>query len=63
MPILVKKMSKYSDKPIPVWAVEFKAKDGREMRTEWTQYLQEACAWGIIIREHGWCASANPGPI
>jgi hypothetical protein len=62
-PFLIKKMTKHRKIPIPVWCVEFHDAKGRHMRTEWTQYLQEACAWGIIIRDHGWCASARPGPV
>ena len=37
-----------------VWAVEFTDKHGHEMRTKWTTIREEACAWGRIIRDHGW---------
>jgi len=46
-----------------VWAVTYTDETGRKMHTLWTTIRDEACAWGRIIREHGYCMSARPFPV
>jgi hypothetical protein len=58
---LTEKTCKYTGKQ--VWAVEYVNADGRAMRSNWTTIHAEACVWGKIIQQHGYCASARPGPV
>jgi hypothetical protein len=57
---LVEKTCKYTGKL--VWAVEYE-ENGRLMRSNWTTFREEACVWGRIIREHGYCTSARAGRV
>jgi hypothetical protein len=47
---------------IECFAVEYEV-NGRTMRTCWTTIREEACVWGRIIRQHGYCMSAGGYPI
>lgn len=57
---LVEKTCKHTG--IAVFAVEYDTARG-PMRTDWTTFREEACAWGRIIRAHGYCMSAGQGPV
>lgn len=47
---------------IVTFAVEYETARGA-MRTCWTTFREEACVWGRIIRQHGYCMSAGQYPL
>jgi hypothetical protein len=57
---LISKTDRHSGKE--VFAVTYTDKSGKLMQTIFTTIREEACAWGRIIREHGYCMSARPFP-
>ena len=45
------------------WYVTYSDNAGRAMRTSSTTSREEACVWGRIIENHGYCMSAKAGPL
>lgn len=35
---------------------------GQQVQTQWTTYRGEACNWGKVIRDHGYCMSGKEFP-
>ena len=44
------------------FAVTYTTDAGKEVCTQWTTYRDEACIWGQIISQHGYCMSAKEFP-
>jgi hypothetical protein len=57
---LIEKTDRHTGKR--VYAVTFTDRTGRAMQTLWTTFREEACVWGRIIRQHGYCMSSQPFP-
>ena len=57
---LINKTDRHTGKE--VYAVTYTNESGRKMHTLWTTYRDEACRWGKIIQQHGYCMSARPFP-
>jgi hypothetical protein len=59
---LISNSTHVNGKFVETFAVEYKTPRGLTFRTLFTKSREEACAWGRIIRHHGYCASARPMP-
>jgi ribosomal protein L35AE/L33A len=46
----------------PRYAVAFE-QHGKPYISRWTSFREEACMWGRIIRQHGYCMSAGRYPL